>query len=243
MKVRGFTLIEMIVTIVIGSIIMLGIAAYLRLGAQGYSDSIARQRLQTQAQFVIEKMSREIRHAVPNSFFIDENEKNCLEFIPIAYSGFYSFSGDEIKFVVGFWDTPPVIHNGMKIVINPTRLSDLSSSSHSLRLDTLSVDNNVYTVSSVNPDGVKVASSSVSNRHFIYDLSSKVKYCFTGSEVQRNGVPIADHVVYSDDQTQSYFIYDDASLHRGGQVHLRLVFQQDGERSVYQQDVQVLNVP
>ena len=86
MKVRGFTLIEMIVTIFIGSIIMLGIAAYLHLGVQGYSDSIARQRLQTQAQFVIEKMSREIRHAVPNSFFIDENEKNCLEFIPTFWA-------------------------------------------------------------------------------------------------------------------------------------------------------------
>ncbi|AXT71948.1 PilW family protein [Vibrio sp. dhg] len=243
MKIRGFTLIEMIVTIVIGSIIMLGIAVYLRLGVQGYSDSIARQRLQTQAQFVTEKMSREIRHAVPNSFFIADDGKNCLEFIPIAYSGFYSFIGDEIKFVVGFWDTPPVIHDEMKIVINPTQLSDLSSSSHSIQLDALSVENNVYTVSSVNPDGVKVISSSVSNRHFIYDLSSKVKYCFIGSEVQRNGIPIADNVVYADDQSQSYFKYDDTSLYRGGLVHFRLVFQQDGERSVYQQDVQVLNVP
>lgn len=91
MKIRGFTLIEMIVTIVIGSIIMLGIAVYLRLGVQGYSDSIVRQRLQTQAQFVTEKMSREIRHAVPNSFFIADDGKTVssssllltLAFIPL----------------------------------------------------------------------------------------------------------------------------------------------------------------
>lgn len=75
MKNRGFTLIEMVITIVVGSFIMLGIAGYLQLGAKGYADTIDRQKLQTQAQFVIEKMSREIRHAVPNSFFINESEK------------------------------------------------------------------------------------------------------------------------------------------------------------------------
>ena len=70
MKTRGFTLMEMIVTIVIGSFIMLGIAGYVQLGMKGYADTIDRQRMQTQAQFVLEKMSREIRHAVPNSFHV-----------------------------------------------------------------------------------------------------------------------------------------------------------------------------
>ena len=98
MKIRGFTLMEMIITIVIGSVIMLGIASYVRLGFKGYSDTIDRQRLQTQAQFVIEKMSREIRHAVPNSFLIKDDEKNCLTFVPIEYSGFYSHVDDEIMY-------------------------------------------------------------------------------------------------------------------------------------------------
>ncbi|MCG6332696.1 prepilin-type N-terminal cleavage/methylation domain-containing protein, partial [Vibrio alginolyticus] len=52
MKNRGFTLIEMVITIVVGSFIMLGIAGYLQLGAKGYADTIDRQKLQTQAQFV-----------------------------------------------------------------------------------------------------------------------------------------------------------------------------------------------
>lgn len=58
MKVRGFTLIEMIVTIVIGSFIMLGIAGYVQLGMKGYADTIDRQRMQTQAQFVRENVTR-----------------------------------------------------------------------------------------------------------------------------------------------------------------------------------------
>ncbi|NMT50501.1 PilW family protein, partial [Vibrio parahaemolyticus] len=94
-----------VITIVVGSFIMLGIAGYLQLGAKGYADTIDRQKLQTQAQFVIEKMSREIRHAVPNSFFINEKEKNCLMFMPIEHSGFYAISGNDIQFVVGFFGT------------------------------------------------------------------------------------------------------------------------------------------
>ena len=71
MKVRGFTLIEMVVTMVISGIIVLGIAGFVEFGTKGYADSIDRQRLQTQAKFALEKISREIRHAVPNSF--DDN--------------------------------------------------------------------------------------------------------------------------------------------------------------------------
>ena len=242
MKVRGFTLIEMIVTIVIGSIIMLGIAAYLRLGVQGYSDSIVRQRLQTQAQFVIEKMSREIRHAVPNSFFIDENEKNCLMFMPIEHSGFYAISGDDIQFVVGFFgNNAPELDSGLKMVINPTRLSDLSSSTHSVDVGSLSPDlDKAYKII----DGASsVTSRSVSNRHYLYNPSKSVEYCFVGTQIQRNSEIVADNLVYADDQSQSNFKYDDTSLYRGGLVHLRLVFEQSGESSVYQQDVQVLNVP
>lgn len=235
MKARGFTLMEMVMTIVIGSIITLGITSFVRLGMTGYADSVKRQRLQSQAQFVIEKMSREIRHAVPNSFSIADG---CLEFMPISYSGFYSFSGDEIKFVVGAWETQSDINDGLRLVINPTRLSDLSSTANSISLDGSTVEGDVYTIAKG-----ELSSSSVSNRHYIYDPSKLIKYCFVGSELQRNDVTVAGDLVYSADQTQSYFKYSDASLHRGGLVHLKLEFSQSDERSVYQHDVQVLNVP
>ncbi|BDP36303.1 TPA: prepilin-type N-terminal cleavage/methylation domain-containing protein [Vibrio parahaemolyticus] len=241
MKPRGFTLMEMVITIVVGSIIMLGIAGYLQLGAKGYADTIDRQRLQTQAQFVIEKISREIRHAVPNSFFIDEDDKSCLQFMPIKHSGFYAIAGDDIEFVVGFFGDAPKFNGGLKMVINPTRHSDLSSSTHSVDVGSTTIDSNKsYKILK----GAEVLTSrSVSNRHYIYDPSAIINYCFVGSEIQRNNQTIADGMVYADDQSQSRFQYDDSSLHRGGLVHLRLVFEQSGEKSVYQQDVQVLNVP
>ncbi|NMU26721.1 prepilin-type N-terminal cleavage/methylation domain-containing protein, partial [Vibrio parahaemolyticus] len=39
MSQRGFTLIELVLTIVIGSIIMLGIAGYVQVGMKGYVDA------------------------------------------------------------------------------------------------------------------------------------------------------------------------------------------------------------
>ncbi|TOH24463.1 PilW family protein, partial [Vibrio parahaemolyticus] len=101
MKDRGFTLMEMIVTIVVGSFIMLGIAGYVQLGMKGYADTIDRQRIQTQAQFVLEKMTREIRHAVPNSFHVPKDASQCLEFVPIEYSGFYTFKNNDLEFLLG----------------------------------------------------------------------------------------------------------------------------------------------
>ncbi|MGY6298055.1 PilW family protein, partial [Vibrio parahaemolyticus] len=86
---RGFTLIELVLAIVIGSIIMLGIAGYVQVGMKGYVDASSRQRIQTQAQFVLEKMAREIRHAVPNSFAMTNTvDESCLSFVPTLNSGY-----------------------------------------------------------------------------------------------------------------------------------------------------------
>lgn len=127
MKDRGFTLMEMIVTIVVGSFIMLGIAGYVQLGMKGYADTIDRQRIQTQAQFVLEKMTREIRHAVPNSFHVPKDASHCLEFVPIEYSGFYTFKNNDLEFLLGNDSTLNPIPANRRMVINPSRYEDLQS--------------------------------------------------------------------------------------------------------------------
>ncbi|MDW2110706.1 prepilin-type cleavage/methylation domain-containing protein, partial [Vibrio sp. 2089] len=42
---------------------------------------------------------------------------------------------------------------------------------------------------------------------------------------------------------ESQFDYTNVSLQTGGIVYLKFAFEQNGEVSTYQQDVQVLNVP
>ena len=234
MKIRGFTLMEMIVTIVIGSVIMLGIAGYVRLGMKGYSDSIDRQRLQTEAQFVLEKMSREIRHAVPNSFH--EPETGCLEFVPIRYSGFYALTTNDIQFLIGNDSNLNEIPNNSRMVINPTRYEDLSSSTQSVEVGGLKKNGDAFTISGA---ASSLGATSVSSRHYIYQEGSEISYCFKNDQVLRNQVLVSENVLTA----ESNMHYVEPTLQRGGIVYLDLVFEQDGERSAYQQDVQVLNVP
>ncbi|MCF7483793.1 prepilin-type N-terminal cleavage/methylation domain-containing protein [Vibrio sp. J1-1] len=236
MKERGFTLIEMVITIVIGSIIMLGIAGYIKLGMKGYADSIDRQRVQTEAQFVIEKMSREIRHAVPNSFHEPSGTSNCLEFVPIEYSGFYVFTANDIEFLVGNDPDLESIPEKNRMVINPSRYEDLQSSSQSINISGLTKTKEAFVVSGA---ASTIGATSVSGRHYIYQPSSEVRYCFDNGRVLRNNVIVTDSI----DTSASYMRYVEPTLQRGGLVHINLEFLQDGERSVYQQDVQVLNVP
>ncbi|EOD9422664.1 prepilin-type N-terminal cleavage/methylation domain-containing protein [Vibrio campbellii] len=237
MKVRGFTLMEMIVTIVIGSFIMLGIAGYVQLGMKGYADTIDRQRMQTQAQFVLEKMSREIRHAVPNSFHVPTGAANCLEFVPIEYSGFYTLTNNDLEFLLGNDSTLNPMPANRWMVINPSRYEDLQSASpQSLAVGGLAKTGDVFVVSGA---ASTIGGTSISSRHYIYQNNSEVRYCFDNNQITRNGITVANSV----DTSASDMHYLEPTLQRGGIVHINLEFAQNGERSVYQQDVQVLNVP
>ncbi|MGR5302082.1 MULTISPECIES: PilW family protein [Vibrio] len=243
MNARGFTLVEMIATIVIGSFIMLGIAGYVQLGMKGYADSIDRQRLQTQAQFVLEKMSREIRHAVPNSFYEPNGTTNCLAFVPIEYSGFYTLNGQDLEFLLGNDTARTVMPKDSWLVINPSRYDDLlPSSPQSYSVSLLSKDDGVF---KVNGAADSIDSSSISSRHYVYQESAQITYCLDNNQVTRQDAAFPDPVIVAEnvDTAASRMYYKEPTLQRGGLVHINLEFVQDGERSVYQQDVQVLNVP
>ena len=86
---QGFTLIEIIISLMVLGVISLGIGSYLQLGAQGYIQNRDREQLQSQARFAAERISRELRHAVPNSLTVS-SDKKCITFTPIEYAGFYT---------------------------------------------------------------------------------------------------------------------------------------------------------
>ncbi|MFA0054632.1 PilW family protein, partial [Vibrio echinoideorum] len=88
MQIKGFTLVELILSIVVSSILLLGLANFTEVGVKGYFGTVERYRLQTEANFVIEKISREMRHAVPN-LFPSAVSSGCVSFYPIVDSGFY----------------------------------------------------------------------------------------------------------------------------------------------------------
>lgn len=89
-KLFGFTLIELISVIMLMSIVMLGITGFIGSGVQIYVDATEREQLLGDSRFVIERMNREIRQALPNSIrFAGDAQAHCLEFIPVQWSTFY----------------------------------------------------------------------------------------------------------------------------------------------------------
>ncbi|WCE30010.1 PilW family protein [Vibrio sp. SCSIO 43137] len=248
MRSKGFTLVEMVITIIVLGVIFLGFTGILETGTKGYIDSVDRQKVQNQARFVIEKMSREIRHAVPNSFATTSSTSaKCINFYPIVRSGFYSRNqtSGKVDFVVtnqGVQLPSPVSES---LVINPSRNADLTSGKQFKSLSGCRDSADSSCTESQPASGVYVYSidddfnsHSVANRYYTYN--GEVSYCISSSgNLTRNTVIVAEEVNF----TQSRFEYLQATLQRGGLVHLDFLFTNQDEQSFYRHDVQVLNVP
>lgn len=87
---QGFTLIEMVTVVVILGILSTGISSFISFGTQSYSNAADREELISAARFAIERLNREVRNALPNSIRVTSNtSKQCLEFVPIAEGVIY----------------------------------------------------------------------------------------------------------------------------------------------------------
>lgn len=87
-SLRGFTLIELVIVIVLLAIIGTFSFRFIGLGAQVYSDASAREQLVSQSRFALERLSRELRNALPNSIRT-RNSGLCIDYLPIVTSGQY----------------------------------------------------------------------------------------------------------------------------------------------------------
>jgi MSHA biogenesis protein MshO len=67
---RGFTLVEMVTVIVLLGIIAGVLAPFITNAMQGYVDAKARALLVAKGRLALERLAREVRHAVPNSISV-----------------------------------------------------------------------------------------------------------------------------------------------------------------------------
>lgn len=256
-KQTGFTLIELIITIVVIGIMVMGIAGFIELGTKGYADTVNRQQLQNQARFVVEKLTREIRHAVPNSFTVSNNGTGeCLSFYPIDYSGAYVMLeqgegvSERFRFVIVSSPSSPDANNleNKKMVINPATPDDLDTadSHQSIVLSGVAVNDNVYSIEFDDDFNSGNVVPSPASRLYIY--SHEVTYCQQGTQLTRQ-IDTQDPIQVGEDVELADFADGtadgDDTLSRSALIHMHLLFLRGGsdERSNYENDVQVLNVP
>ena len=98
-KTKGFSLVELVAVILILGVLGSATFQYIEFGSEIYINANLRQQKLSESRFLIERISREVKGAVPNSVRIAEDDDTtptivCIEFVPIKSSGAYRTDAD-----------------------------------------------------------------------------------------------------------------------------------------------------
>ena len=90
-KNAGFTLLELVLVIVILGILGVGISSFMRTSVLQYTSFVERTQLISESSFIVQRINRELMHAVPNSIRITgDSSVHCLEFVPNKWATIYT---------------------------------------------------------------------------------------------------------------------------------------------------------
>ncbi|RTE86378.1 MULTISPECIES: PilW family protein [Gammaproteobacteria] len=186
---KGFTLIELIVVIVLLGIVGTFTFSYLGFGARIFSDSVEREQLLSQSRFAVERLSRELKNALPRSIRVSATDnQRCIEFVPILAASSYvqiplpgPTSSDDFVGV-----TPSVPSNvslvGGSLYVYATTLNHIyGNSSRKKNIDTLSADtpNAGLTTFNYSDSPTHFPTESPARRYFV--TSTPVSWCMQGT--------------------------------------------------------------
>ena len=88
-KQAGFTIIEMVLTIVISSILAVGIVSFIGDSVDSLTTSTNRNKIAASGRIALDRMASEMHNALPNSIRVTTatpSGDQCLEFIPVRAS-------------------------------------------------------------------------------------------------------------------------------------------------------------
>ena len=138
-KLRGVTLIELIVVIAITGILAAGVALFIRRPVEGYVDAARRATLTDEADTALRRMTRDLRLALPNSVRVSGT---FIEYIETSGGGRYraeldsgglgnilNFAAADLSFdVIG---PAPTLATGNQIVVYNLYSSGTTSNAYS----------------------------------------------------------------------------------------------------------------
>lgn len=256
MRSRGFTLVELVVTLVLLAILAGGVSSYLGLGARMYSEAAEREQVLGQSRFVAERLLRELRNAVPNSVLLAA-AGDCLSFSPLLYSGSYislpfdSATDDMVVISEDLAAVSPVTFapgSQPKVVVYPRNVSDIyapgATSGAAVALaevSTVDAVNRRYRLHLANAS-FRFARQSPERRFYI--AGAPVTYCPVadgagGYNLRRNGILMAEGL-----RSNSIFRVSEAVLNRNSVVNVFLQFGTvNNPDMVFNYEVHIPNVP
>ncbi|MGI2215465.1 PilW family protein [Shewanella baltica] len=269
---RGFTLVEMVTVILILGILVVGVSSFIIFGTRIFVESSSVDQVLSQSRFAVERMTRELRSALPNSVRVntDSLTYQCIEFVPIEASTTYLTmpiipAAAASTGIVILDNTASAIRVNQFVWVYPLVDADVYSSARQKRaqVKTIAISGNQVTLTFTAPTRFAEASP----RQRIYFGSSPVSYCFekgaSGNDLQivryagynfntfqpnpanmGTGVLMAQSVANRLDNSNDLpLILTPSSLVNNAMVHLQPRFNVNGETFQYRHQVQVINVP
>jgi MSHA biogenesis protein MshO len=254
----GFTLIELVIVILLMSIVSLAGVEVIRQSSEAYLKMSNRQVIGNAARLSVERLSRELRAALPGSV---RTNTNCLEYIPIRVAGRYF--------------TLPVETSGTTMQIVPVA-AELQSETGSIAVypvgaSPYDTSTNVLSPTATigAPGSGNVSEISWTGSHGFpfrsptsrfYMVSDPVSYCVDGDNLLRysnyglnsaqptigdlpTSLPDRALLVTGVKGSVSPFQVADPGLSRNAMVEFNLSFSSDGEFIQISHEAQLRNVP
>ncbi|MBN3574260.1 PilW family protein [Vibrio neptunius] len=256
---RGFTLIEMVISITLLGIVGLFVGEVVRQSLVLYSDSSNREALIQQGRFATERLRREIREAIPNSVVV---ANNCIEILPITNSAIYMDLPTVAATSASIRVLPVVksISAGERVVVYPTDAAELRQNISGVgQIAQVSTDVD-FAVSGAMTSMVDVnltvsaGFTTLSPADRLYFYRDPVAFCLVGTELLRysnyaldratldpallgQGVRIAGNLAAVN------FVVASPQLQRNGLVKMELTFSDNGEQIRFDHDALIYNTP
>lgn len=221
MRQKGFTLIELVLVIVILGILALGVFGFIGRSVQIFVDVAERDQVLSDSRFVIERLNRELRNALPSSLRLwkqgqasNNNLKHCLEWVPIEVSSVYfnlpvSPDMSQQLVIVPFSDYETSSIASRFAIVAPFSDDDVYDLSYKKRFAINAIDEsepNYTTLETVDQNNLKFSFAQQSPARRVYIAYRPMAYC-----VHQNG-NITRH---QDHDFQSPTNYDNMNLNDG----------------------------